>query len=312
MMEQILIRTLVVVAISAASLTSPVKAKSPTITIESPVRLTVMERGNLLVSDHAGNRVLEWDPTTNEVVKTFDIRGIPGPEEDIPGRATGIAYGWGRVFVGNEITRSVEVYSRSGRFQSVLGGQPGQVSRPNDIVVDADAGLVFVVDVGTQKVLVYDSGGILLRTLPAQGAEPLYRPAALTVDPTLGEVLVSDFGKIGSFSTKPKVNIYDYYGNDMGQISGSSQLPEYRFSAPQGLAVNEQGLIYLVDSFRGQVLVFDRMTGQGVATIGEPGRGPGNLLFPLDVDIDPKTSDVYVTNYRLGRIEVFKGMGLLP
>lgn len=269
-----------------------------------PVRLAVMPSGHVLVTDHSGSGVIEWNPNKNKVVRTIGILGRP----------TGIAWGWGKVFVGNEITKSVEVYSRSGRLLSVLGGAPGLVSYPNDIAVDSDAGLVFVMDSGAKQVKVYNSyasGGTLLRSLPAPGAEPLHRPASLTVDPVRRVVLVSDFGEL-AFSSRARVNIYDYDGNYLGQISGRSQVQEYRFSAPQGLTVNQQGLVYLVDSMRGQVLVFDQTTLKGVATIGEAGRAPGNLLFPLDVAINSKTSDVYVTNHRLGRVEVFTGMGLSP
>jgi DNA-binding beta-propeller fold protein YncE len=271
----------------------------------SPVRVAVMSSGHVLVTDHYGNRVVEWDPSKNKVVRSIDVLGIPD----------GLAWGWGKIFVGNQTTQSVEVYSRTGKLLSVLGGVPGLVSRPNDIAVDSDAGLVFVLDAQTRLVQVYgsyDSGGALLYTIPAPGAKPLHRPASLTVDPARREVLVSDFGEFGSFGSRALVNIYDYDGNYLGEISTRTQLAEYRFSAPQGLTVNGLGQVYLVDSMRGQVLVFDRETLRGVATIGEAGRAPGNLLFPLDVEIDGKTSDVYVTNYRLGRLEVFIGMGVSP
>lgn len=269
--------------------------------IGQPVRLALTASGNLLISNHGTNLVVEWNPDKAKVVRSFAIAGRP----------SGIATAWGKLFVGNEITRSVEVYTRKGRLNSVLGGAPGQVARPNAIAIDAGAGLVFVLDTATTRVLVYDSAGVLLRTLPAPGAEPLYRPASLTVDPALGEVLVSDFGPLGSFSANPRVTIYDYQGNYLAQIRGKRG-DSYAFAAPQGLTVNRQGLVYLVDAMRGQVLVFDRDTQQGVAVIGEAGRAPGNLLFPLDVKIDAKTADVYVANHRLGRIEVFTGKGMLP
>lgn len=277
------------------------KAESPRL----PIRVAVTSSGHVLITDHYGSRVVEWDPAKNKVKRSIDVLGM----------ATGLAWGSGKIYVGNETTQSVEVYSRTGKLLSVLGGAPGLVSRPNDIAVDSDAGLVFVVDAQTRLVQVYssyDSGGALLYTIPAAGAEPLHRPTSLTVDPARREVLVSDFGEFGSFGSKARVSIYDYDGSYLGGISTKAQVAEYRFSAPQGLTVNGLGQVYLVDSMRGQVLVFDRETLKGVATIGEAGRAPGNLLFPLDVEIDGKTSDVYVTNYRLGRVEVFIGMGVSP
>ena len=86
----------------------------------------------------------------------------------------------------------------------------------------------------------------------------------------------------------------------------------YKFSRPQGLAVNEQGHVYVVDSVRGQVLVFDRDTQQGVTIIGSLGPGPGQLQLPLDIIIDGASKDLHVTSNRNRRIEVFNGMGMLP
>ena len=107
------------------------------------------------------------------------------------------------------------------------------------------------------------------------------------------------------------VIIYDYQGMHLATVAGN-QSGGYDFSRPQGLAVNSQGLIYLVDSFRGQVLVFDRETQLGVATLGEAGKGPGQLLLPLDILIEPNSNDVYITNNRNRRIEVYSGEGVRP
>lgn len=268
--------------------------------LRAPVRVALMPSGHLLVTDIRLYAVVEWNPRQDRVVRMLSI----------PGKPVGIAWGWGRIFVGNDTTRSVEVYNRSGRLMYTLG-EAGQIGRPSDIAVDSKRKLVFVSDAKGGRVLVYDQRGALLRTLPAPGETPLFQPTGLTVDPVRGEVLVSDFGKAGSFSTEAWVRIYDYDGNYLDGISGKAQA-DYGFSRPEGLAVNKQGLIYLVDSLRSQVLVFDRATLQGVALLGEAGTEPGKLLLPVDAVIDEKTNDLYVTNNRHGTVKVFEGQGLSP
>ena len=269
----------------------------------SPNRLALMPSGHLLVSDHRLKGVAVWNPHREEVVRVIRI----------PGRAIGVAMGWNRIFVGSENTQSVDVYNPGGKLQYVLGGEDGQVTRPSDIALDIERGLVFVSDSANARVVVYDSLGPLLRTLPAPG-EPvrLAQPTGLAVDPVRQEVIVSDYGKAGGFSMRAHVRIYDYNGYLRGTISGSSVAPEFRFSRPQGIAVNGQGLIYVVDSLSGRVLVFDRETLQGVGILGELGTGPGQLTLPLDAVIGGKNGDLYVSSNRAGRVEVFSGGGVLP
>ena len=271
--------------------------------LNSPNRLAFMPSGHILVSDHRLKGVAAWNSRRQELMRVVRI----------PGRVSGIAVGWNRIFVGNERTQSVDVHTLGGRYRYVLGGADGQVRRPSDIALDIRRGLVFVSDPGSGKVWVYDYRGPLLRTLPAPG-EPvkLHQPTGLTVDPERDEVLVSDFGKAGSFSMKAWVRIYDYDGFHLDSISGSRGTSDFRFSRPQGIVLNGEGYIFLVDSLRGQVLVFDRDTLQGVRVIGELGRGPGQLFLPLDVLIDDRAGTLYVSNNRNARIEVFSGAGALP
>ncbi len=268
--------------------------------LRAPVRAALMPSGNLLVTDIRLYAVAEWNPHRDRVEWAFDIGGKP----------VGVAWGWGKIFVGNDTTQSVEVYTRGGRFKYTLG-EKGQVGRPSDIAVDSKRNLVFVSDAKGGRVLVYDRRGKLLRTLPAQGQTPLYEPTGLTVDPARKELLVSDFGKASFFSMDAWVKIYDYDGNYLAGIRGKGG-ETYGFSRPEGLAVNKQGLIYLVDSLRSVVLVFDRVTLQGIAVLGEAGMNPGQLLLPVDVVIAEKSDDLYVTNNRHMRVEIFEGMGVLP
>ncbi len=119
---------------------------------------------------------------------------------------------------------------------------------------------------------------------------------------------MSDYGDpSGSFGVNipARVQIFDYDARDLGGISGT-------FSRPQGLAVDGSGHIFLADAFRGVVLVFDRATGSELKILGGFGSGPGQLFLPWDVVIDGTSKDVFVTSNRPGRVEVFRGGGLIP
>ena len=266
-------------------------------TLQSPVRLALHPSGRLLVTDRRLAGVVDWDAERSRVVGFFET----------PGRPVGVAWAWGKVYIGNDSSGAVEVYTSGGKFVTTLG-QVGQVRRPSDIAVDTRQGLIFVTDAKLGRVVVYNHKGQLVRMLPAPGAPPLNVPTGIALDMERGEVLVSDFGDAGWFSMDAWVRIYDYEGNYREGISGR-KAGIYGFSRPEGLAVNRLGQIYLVDSLRSQVLVFDRTTLAGIATIGEAGTGNGQLLLPVDVVISDKTDDLFVTNHRHGTVTVFKGMG---
>ena len=99
---------------------------------------------------------------------------------------------------------------------------------------------------------------------------------------------------------------YDLEGNYVETITGDS-------SRPQGLAVDENGIIFLVDSLLGEVLVYQKSPDStGYEELYREGGGDNFMRLPLDIVIDPLTRNLYVTNNQLGRVEVFLGGGDLP
>ncbi len=293
---------ILVLALLCSFVALPVTAQ----TFLSPTRITQMPSGSVVVVDSKRQALVVISPNPRKEDTLISV----------PGRPVSVAFGWGRFFVGNEVTQSVDVLSRNGRLQYILGGESFHIARPSDIAIDKKLGLIFVSDSATAKVWVFDKGGELLRSLPAAGQIPLYRPTGIAVDPTRGEVLVSDFGD--PQNPTGTVNIYDFDGFFKASINGSAGcgwfacVGDFNFSRPQGLTVDSKGLIYLVDSLLGQVLVFDRETQKGVNTIGQIGKGPGQLMLPLDLIMDSKTGDLHVTNNRNRRLEVFENQGLAP
>ncbi len=281
-------------------LASPVEAQP---LFRSPVRIALAPNGNLIVSDYREGAIFTLDRRNLEVVRAFTV----------PGRPLAVAWERGRLFVGNEATGSVEVYNRAGKWLYDLGGAKGIIRQPADIAIDARRGLAFVVDGYDRIVKVFDTRGPLLYTISGPGTAPdqLARPTGIALDQDREEVLVSDYGDPEA-GIPARAQIYDYTGDYLGAISGEAGAGEFRFSRPQGLAVDGIGHIFLVDSLLGQVLVFDRATGAGLKTLGSFGMAPGQLLLPLDITLDRRAMDLFVTNNRTGRVEVFRGGGTIP
>jgi DNA-binding beta-propeller fold protein YncE len=267
----------------------------------SPARIAFGSNDQLLVTDPQQRSIFIVQPRTMSVVKGYYLDGVP----------LGIAYGRKLMFVGNETTASVEAYDFRGLLVNRYGGEDDPIAKPTDIALDAEAGLVCVVDGLNRIIKVYNVEGQPLMSIPKrpQDAALLVNPTGITLDPVSHEIFVSDFGDPVQ-NIKARVQVFNYSGVLVGTISGlaSSGMfgSQYYFTKPQGLALDNAGHLYVVESHNGQVQVFDRSTGAYVQSVGSYGTGTGQLKLPLDAVVHPSTGTLYVTNNMLQRIEVFQ------
>lgn len=266
----------------------------------SPVRVAAGPKRTLFVSDFRAQKVFRLKASAGgvRIAEAFGVAGRP----------LGVAWARNRLFVGNASTGSVDVYqSRSGKWLYALGGQ-GAVGDPSDIALDPRRGLAFVLDGEEKTVKVFAMmKGDLRYTIAGPGLadHDLQNPTGIAVDPARREVLVSDYGDAAGSGPPPGVKIFSYDGTPVGFISGKSGMLAQRFSRPQGLAVDGEGRILLVDALAGEVLVVDRESGAVLETLGGLGSSPGELWLPLDVVVTGDL-DLFVTNNRPRRVEFFR------
>lgn len=293
----------------------------------SPRRIAALDKQTILITDLDADlqgALVALDKETMQVVWICAV----------PGEPLGVAQ-WKNLFLmGDSSTGNVGVYRMTGAnrgtacFGSASGksleflynlghtqpGQPGFFQKVNDLALDVDLQRVFVVDTGEKKVKVFDNKGNFLYAFP-EGSPGLLNPTGIALDEARQEVLISDYGDpSGSFKPKvpPRIVIFGYGGNYLGQIDSDPVTPEYFFSKPQGLGVDGWGHIFVVDALLGKVIVFSRESGTGIKTFGLPGDQPGQLKLPLDLLLDRATGDVFVTSNMTGRVEVFRAAGRVP
>lgn len=267
------------------------------VSLLSPVRIAAMDDGPLLVSDYAAGSICMVNRNTLRVLRCFTVAGRP----------SGVAWSQDRIYVGNEAAGTVEVYNPGGLLLFRFGAE-GAIKAPGGIAVDAGSGMIFVADGFEKNIKVFDRDGRPLYTITGDtsGSGHLVNPVEVAVDPSRGEILVSDYGDPAD-TFPARIRIYDLAGNFITALSGKRG----GFSRPQGLSVRGD-LLFVADGMLGQVLVFDRSTLVRVRTLGSFGTGPGQLMLPLDVLADPASGDVFVTNNRMGRVERFEKGGLVP
>jgi DNA-binding beta-propeller fold protein YncE len=271
--------------------------------LHSPLRLTQTAEGHLLVSDYRLGSILTIRSTSLKVIRCFPLEGKP----------LGIAYARGHIYVGNETSQRIEVYNRAGKkLKKPVFQEP--LAKPADLAVDVGMDCLFAVAGEEKSVKVFSLKGEFLRSFPAGDPDNplLANPTGITVDTVNREVFVSDYGDPGK-SIAPRIQVFDYQGSLVGTISGqgSGMLGQPRFSRPQGLAVDNAACVFLVDCYSSEILVLDRYSGALLKTMGGFGTEPGKLLLPLDIVIEPLSNDLYITNNRAARLEIFPEGGQL-
>ena len=280
----------VLLLLFCATTTVAFAAKS-TAALRSPIRLALIDDELIAVTEFAQQKVVLVDAHTHTVKAEIEIDGKP----------LGVAWGDGELYVGNDTLGRIEVYgkNRNGKWTLLRTGPDQSFPGPSDIEFDASHGRLYILSAGKKTIFVFNMDGVLVSTINVSN------PTAIAVNEMTSELFVSDYGD-ADLDEPPSVKIFDIDGYYLGAISGESGPDDYEFSRPQGLATTSSGLILVTDSLLGQVLVFDRATLLGVATLGSYGTEPGELRLPLDVVVDAEGEHVHVTNNRLGRIESFE------
>ena len=243
-----------------------------------PLRADFTGTGWLLVTDTRRSAVLRVDSSTL----------VPDQFLRIDGKPLAVGMLGEEIFVGNETTRSVEVYDYQGSRIGTLGA-PGTIQHPTDLAIDAATQQVFVLDGRQRTVTIFDARS--RQALASFGSDVLHAPSAIAVDTTRLEVLVSDYGVAGGAAS---IAIFSYADDILGQpvdaISGASF-----FSRPRGLAVTSNGRIYLADATLAQVLVLDRSSGALLDRLGSGDPAMSDLRLPTDVTLDP-SGRLFVTS----------------
>jgi DNA-binding beta-propeller fold protein YncE len=174
--------------------------------------------------------------------------------------------------------QQVLIYDANGNFVEALGKKDEM--NPSDVAITADR--LYVTDLLHHCVKVFSkSGHQLLFTIPREGTDEkgqLFSPTNLALDESGDRLLVSDLG--GS-----AVKIYDLEGKYLRTIGGAG-VAAGLFARPKGVAVDRQGLAYVVDAATQVVQIFDT-EGRLLLFFAQAGASTqGEVILPAAVEID--------------------------
>jgi DNA-binding beta-propeller fold protein YncE len=124
----------------------------------------------------------------------------------------------------------------------ITGTPDHAFSNPHGVAVDT-AGNVYLLDLDLKEVDEFDATGTFIRTFTGSFEDP----TAVAIDPTNGHVLIGD-------DLQHEVHEFNSAGVEVETVDGSAT-PD-GFMAPQGLAVDSTGRLYVADESHPVVDVF--------------------------------------------------------
>jgi DNA-binding beta-propeller fold protein YncE len=213
---------------------------------------------------------------------------IPGiPQTQVPhyntaytglSRPMGVAVSAGgdRIYVSQtESSRTAVVLDGSGnKIADMLPPvSTGSEHTPVYVARDPLTGEVYITDRSTGAIYIYDSNGTYQRAFQPLVERPGWAPLGLSFDKA-GNLFVTDLG-----TAPQQVVEFDRKGVVVQVFGATDQL-----SFPNGVAVDDNGFVYVTDSNNGRLMVYDK-SGKLTAQVGR-GAGEGNLGLPRGVVTD--------------------------
>ncbi len=262
--------------------------------LQRPQGVAVDDAGRIFVSDISRQAVLVFDPVAGR------LRVLKQARPDLPFRTpVGLAAdGQGGVLVADAELGAVFRLAADGRPLGVIG--QADLARPTGVARDPVSGRIYVTDTRRHQVVVFDRDGRFLDHWGQRGDEPGRFNAPTYIYWAQGRLYVAD-------TLNSRVQILDAGdGRWLGSI-GRRGLYVGNFDRPKGVAVDDEGNVYVVESYRDHLLIFDD-DGRFLLPIGGTGKGAGQFFLPAGVSVDGRNR-IYVADMFNGRVAVFQYLG---
>lgn len=251
--------------------------------------------------------VRDLQPVKQEVSLRETLTGTNSGDQVTFARPGDIASRGGKTYVTDGQNKSVVVFDAPRRRVFQFGKRPPHtLQKPISVAVDSN-GLVYVLDKGLKKVMVFDDMGLYLRELGESAS--LVNPASVAVNREGTRIYVVDRGSIDG--DDHRVLVYDEKGTRVSEL-GPRGSGDGQFNIPLDVAVDGDGQIYVVDSgnFRIQVFTPD---GKFKFAFGKVGNTIGQFSRPRSIAVSPE-GNILVTDGVFNNIQIFSPSGefLMP
>lgn len=196
----------------------------------------------------------------------------------------------GNVYVADTGNKRVRVYSADGLFLRDIGSGGmalGQLDEPSGLDISAD-GELFVADTWNRRVSVFDLQGSPLYAFDIRGwyDDQGNRPY-LAVDDARDIIYVTD-------PDAGRVLVYDINGNcvgSFGQSGDGAVMDNTQFQVASGIAVGDDGSVYVSDSGAGRVLKFAPFPVEIAAPVQQDAAATPELL-PVTAEVTAESAEI--------------------
>ncbi len=248
----------------------------------------------------------------------FSIYGFGKQVDELLTRPNGIAVDkTGYIYIADQENDRIVVFDKDGKFLfrfGKKGAEPGSFQAPMGIAISS-TGRVFVTDRLQGKVLIFDLKGKFIKEFkveapltPTVAKDRLYlTTSSHVVVYDLDGKQLAKWGKKGrekgefdfpngiavsqdgtvyvADSNNFRIQALNKKGKVLWAAGGPTSDPKgrkRRFGLPVSLAIDEDGILYLVDAFPGSIRVLSSH-GVELAELGEYGRDDGQLNHPAQI-----------------------------
>jgi len=210
----------------------------------------------------------------------------------------------GRIYVADEKVLAVFIFTpETGEVELIKNGQHARFRLITGLAID-DADNLFVSDSELRHVLVFDKQ----HRAQASISQGMSSPAGLAVDNENRFLYVcdTDLDQVLVYDADPPYNLL----RTIGKRDGKHELTTPGdFSRPTNAAVDEDGNVYVSDTFNDRVEIFDA-DGNFIREFGKAGDGPGYFTRPKGIAVD-RDGHIWVADAMQDRVQVFSPEGKL-
>lgn len=223
------------------------------------------------------------------------------------------------IYISDSGSGRILIFSSSGKYLRQFNGRiakDGQLHTPLGIDVSQDGKTIIVADKRLSKVVIYDDSFNVLKEikenfpiLPVISRDKIYVTTYRGISIyNIDGKLISKWGQKGkrayefdfpnglAFDNKKNIYVSDSNNHriksllptgDIRWVEGKPLKTMYqrqrRFDLPAGLAVDDNNLIYLVDTFDCSIRILDG-DAREIAKIGDFGTGEGRFFYPIGIE----------------------------
>jgi sugar lactone lactonase YvrE len=221
----------------------------------------------------------------------------------------------GLAYIADSKVRAIFIVNTdTGAYQMIKNGSGAHFQWLTGLAID-ESDRLFASDSGLHHVLILDPN----HKVESLITEGLYDPGGLAIDNENRLLYVSDAEQdlVLVYDADPPYKLLRKIGKP-GTKHTSTEPGE--FAKPTGVAVDQEGNLYVADTWNNRVEVFDA-DGEFIRSFGKPGDGPGYFARPKGIAID-SDNHVWVADAVQNRVQVFTpegqlliwmgGFGMLP